>query len=59
MVTFFTILFGLLFINAVLLIFSVNGAKERFEKPIQKISETVVTKLVPKVPSETEYKKAV
>ncbi|RDY60918.1 hypothetical protein [Flagellimonas nanhaiensis] len=59
MVTFFAILFGLLFINAVLLIFSINGAREKFEKPIQKISDTVVTKLVPGESPETEYKKAV
>ena len=59
MVTFLTILFSLLAINAVLLIFSVNGAKERFGKPIQKISETSITKLFPRESPETEYKKAV
>lgn len=59
MVTFFGILFALLAVNAVLLIFSVNGASERFKKPIQKISETSVTKFFLRESSETEYKKAV
>lgn len=59
MVTFLGILFGLLAINAVLLVFSVNGAKEQFVKPIQKISEISITKLFPHETSETEYKKAV
>ncbi|KQC31472.1 hypothetical protein AAY42_17510 [Flagellimonas eckloniae] len=60
MVTFFTLLFVLLAINAILLIFSVNGASEKFKQPIQKISETSITKLFPQQQSsETEYKKAV
>ncbi len=59
MTTFISILFILLAINAILLIFSVNGAGERFRKPIQKISETSITKLFPRESSETEYKEAV
>ncbi|SHG17061.1 hypothetical protein SAMN04488116_0067 [Flagellimonas flava] len=59
MITFFGLLFVLLAINAILLIFSVNGASERFRKPIQRISEKSVTKLLPRDRSETEYKKAV
>ena len=59
MTTFISVLFILLAINAILLIFSVNGAGERFRKPIQKISETSITKLFPRESSETEYKEAV
>ena len=59
MTTFFSLLFILLAINAILLIFSVNGASERFRKPIQKISETSITKLFPRESSESEYKEAV
>ncbi|MER3376265.1 MAG: hypothetical protein RIM83_16620 [Allomuricauda sp.] len=59
MTTFFSLLFILLAINALLLIFSVNGAGERFRKPIQRISETSITKLFPRETSETEYKEAV
>ncbi|MBO0321951.1 hypothetical protein J0X14_06565 [Muricauda sp. CAU 1633] len=59
MTTIFSVLFILLAINALLLIFSVNGAGERFRKPIQKISETTITKLFPREASETEYKEAV
>lgn len=59
MTTFLSLLFILLAINAVLLIFSVNGTGERFRKPIQKISESSVTKLLPRETSETEYKEAV
>ncbi|GLU44075.1 hypothetical protein [Allomuricauda sp. NBRC 101325] len=59
MVLFVSILLGLLAINAILLIFSVNGAKERFLKPIQRVSETATTKLWVRETSETEYKEAV
>ncbi|TAI49451.1 hypothetical protein [Flagellimonas allohymeniacidonis] len=59
MIAFFTILFILLAINAFLLVFSVNGAKERFKKPIEPISDTSIAKLTPKESSEGEYKKAV
>nr|WP_297786136.1 hypothetical protein [uncultured Allomuricauda sp.] len=59
MTVFLSILFVLLAVNAILLIFSVNGAKERFTKPIQRISETSTTKLFPREAVETEYKEAV
>ncbi|MCL6272674.1 hypothetical protein M3P19_01575 [Muricauda sp. 2012CJ35-5] len=59
MVTFFSLLFVLLAINAILLIFSVNGAKDTFRKPVQKISETAIKKIFPRELSESEYKKAV
>lgn len=59
MITFFSILFVLIAINALLLIFSVNGAMDRFKKPLRRISETPVTKLFSAEYSETEYKKAV
>ena len=59
MIAFFTILFALLAINALLLMFSVNGARDRFKKPISRISEASFTKVLPNEASETEYKKAV
>ncbi len=59
MITFFGILFGLLIVNALLLIFSVNGAMDRFKKPVRKISTPGVTKLLPSEYDEAEYKKAV
>ena len=59
MTVFLTILFVLLGINAILLIFSVNGAKERFTKPLQRLSENSTTKLFPREAIETEYKEAV
>jgi len=58
MITFFTVLFALLGINALLLIFSVNGAKESFKKSM-KSTESTITKIFPRQISETEYKKAV
>ncbi|WP_298999637.1 hypothetical protein ACOKFD_06685 [Flagellimonas sp. S174] len=59
MIAFFSILSVLLLVNAVLLIFSVNGAKESFKKPVKKITETSIPKLFPKESSEAKYKKAV
>ena len=59
MVTFFSILFVLLGINAFLLLFSVNGAMENIRKPFQKIKEQTVLKLSPDDFSESKYKKAV
>nr|WP_299343610.1 hypothetical protein [Allomuricauda sp.] len=59
MIAFFTILSVLLAINALLLIFSINGAREKFRKPVQRISENSITKLISNESSETKYKKAV
>jgi len=59
MTVFLSILFVLLAVNAILLIFSVNGAKERFTKPAQRISKTSTTRLFPREAMETEYKEAV
>ncbi|WP_420601644.1 hypothetical protein [Flagellimonas sp.] len=59
MTTFFGIFFVLLAINAILLIFSVNGAGNGLKKTTRKISETSITKLFPQESSETKYKKAV
>ncbi|HBU77424.1 MAG TPA: hypothetical protein DEF18_04925 [Muricauda sp.] len=59
MTVFFSILFVLLAVNAILLIFSVNGTKKRFTKPIQRISDISTTKLFPRETVETEYKEAV
>jgi len=46
MTTFLTILFVLLAINVLLLIFSVNGAKESIKRPLQRIFEGVILKLL-------------
>ncbi|MEX0315177.1 MAG: hypothetical protein AB3N18_13445 [Allomuricauda sp.] len=59
MTTFFSILFVLLAVNAILLVFSVNGGNQKTKKPIIKISEKSLTKVFPHKHSETEYKKAV
>ncbi len=59
MVAFFTVLFLLLALNAVLLIFSVNGATKIFRKSSQKAQEESVTQLLPKETSKVKYKKAV
>ncbi|NJB37460.1 MULTISPECIES: hypothetical protein [Flavobacteriaceae] len=59
MVTFFSILFVLLGINAFLLIFSVNGAMDNIKKPFQKIKDSTVLKLSTNEFSENKYKKAV
>lgn len=59
MTVFLSILFVLLTVNAILLIFSVNGAKERFTKPAERISKISTTRLFPRETLETEYKEAV
>lgn len=59
MITFLSILFVLLAINAILLTFSVNGAMDSFRKTFRKISENTVIKLPPTELSDAEYKKAV
>ncbi|THV60192.1 hypothetical protein EZV76_06440 [Flagellimonas alvinocaridis] len=59
MTTFFSLFFVLLAINGLFLIFSATKSRKGFKKPIQKISETTITKFFPQESSETEYKKAV
>lgn len=59
MITFFGILFVLLSINALLLIFSVNGAREMFKKRFRKLSETKTPRILSQEYLETEYKEAV
>ncbi|KAB5488319.1 hypothetical protein FOT42_010915 [Flagellimonas hadalis] len=61
MTSFLSILFVLLAINAILLIFSVNGSGKRLNKPNLKLSEGHITKLFPRgdTSSDTEYKEAV
>jgi len=59
MITFFSILFVLMAINAALLIFSVNGAMDGFKRTFKKISDNTVIKLPPTEFSDTKYKKAV
>ncbi|MEM9000963.1 MAG: hypothetical protein AAGB24_11930 [Bacteroidota bacterium] len=59
MITFLSILFTLLAINALLLIFSVNGAREMFKKPIRKISEVTTLRISTRQYPESKYKEAV
>jgi hypothetical protein len=59
MTTFLTILFVLLAINVLLLIFSVNGAKESIKRPLQRIFEGVILKLLYKQYTKPKYKEAV
>ncbi|TXN35034.1 hypothetical protein FVB32_10580 [Flagellimonas hymeniacidonis] len=59
MTTFLSILFILLAINAILLVFSVNGASNKTKNSARKASDTALTKILPRESSETEYKKAV
>ncbi len=59
MITFLGILFGLLALNAVLILFSVNGNVDTSGKSEKKNVKTSVTELFPKESSDTEYKKAV
>ena len=59
MVVFLGILLGLLAINALLLLFSVNDRVEIFGRTNKKNAKTPVTDLFPKESSDTEYKKAV
>ncbi len=59
MITFFGILFGLLLVNALLILFSVNGDKEMFKKPPQRLKETKTPSVLSREYLETEYKEAV
>ncbi len=59
MTTFLSILFVLLTINVLLLVFSVNGAKEFFTKYFQRIAEIVLIKLFQREYSEGKYKEVV
>jgi hypothetical protein len=53
------ILASLLVLNAALLLFSVNGAKEMFRRPIRKLRETQVPSIMERKIPQAEYKKAV
>ncbi|MBT8186239.1 MAG: hypothetical protein KJO73_00965 [Croceitalea sp.] len=59
MLPFFSILFILLFANAFMMVFSVNGKKDSIKKPLQNLSENKLTDLYTSDYTETEYKKAV
>ena len=59
MIIFLGIFGTLLFINGILLVFSVNGAKESLMKPVNRFTETKVTKLLPSENSSAKLKKAV
>ncbi|AWX43470.1 hypothetical protein HME9304_00458 [Flagellimonas maritima] len=59
MTTFFGILLVLLVVNAILLIFSIKGAKNRLNNSVHKTSETSIKKIIQRESSDSEYKKAV
>jgi hypothetical protein len=59
MTTFLSLFFILLAVNAVLLLFSVNGAKERNTKQVRKTSGSSITKMLPRETSDSKYKEAV
>jgi len=58
MVIFLSILFGLIVLNAALLIFSVNGANQRIKKTASNISNSAA-KIYPLDSIGSKYKKAV
>tara|TARA_R110002153_G_scaffold256241_2_gene415117 strand:- start:175 stop:354 length:180 start_codon:yes stop_codon:yes gene_type:complete len=59
MLTFFSILFVLVSLNAVLLLFSVNNSKKKTEKQDSNFSEVTPTKIYPLNNIEANFKKAV
>ena len=59
MVTFLNILFALILINAILLVFSVNRAKKKTEKPAPKIKVSAPPKVFPMDLTPAEYKEAI
>ena len=59
MTTFLTIIISLLVLNAMLLIFSVNGAPKKIRKSNRKTSGSTIPQLFPQEYSKPEYKKAV
>lgn len=59
MATFLNILLFLIFINAILLVFSVNRAKKKAEKSVPKIKAHTPARVYPMDIIPTEYKKAI
>ncbi|WP_273566218.1 hypothetical protein [Maribacter halichondriae] len=59
MITFFGILFILIGINAVLMIFSINGVDQKIKKSTDGDSETSTSKIYPIDLISSKYKKAV
>ncbi|KPM30738.1 Hypothetical protein I595_3235 [Croceitalea dokdonensis DOKDO 023] len=59
MIVFLSILSGLVVLNVLLLIFSVNGVKAKNEKPVQHLSPNAVPKLFAQDFKNGEFKKAV
>ncbi|NJB72503.1 hypothetical protein GGR42_002994 [Saonia flava] len=59
MVIFFSILLGLLGLNAILLIFSVNRANSGISKNKNAVSKTPITKIYPIDLLPSNYKKAI
>lgn len=59
MTTFFTILFILLGINGVIMIFSLNNAKQNVEKPAKNANTSTTSKIYPIDLITSKYTKAV
>ncbi len=59
MITFFTILLGLVVVNALLLIFSVNKTKQEAKKTTSYILKNSVTNFEKETATLSSYKKAV
>ena len=59
MVTFFSVLLGLVGLNAILLMFSVNNNKKRINKTNTNSSAFTTTKIYPLNIIEAKYKNAV
>ena len=59
MITFFTILFILIGVNAVMMIMNLSGVSQRIKKSTDGITETTMTKIYPIDLIPSKYKKAV
>lgn len=59
MITFFTILFILIGLNAIMMIFSLKGTNHRTKKTTTTASTTSASKIYPLDLVSSEYKKAV
>lgn len=59
MIAFLGILLALLVINAMLLIFSVNGDRERRSTPVQKVTPTLHHELASHSTTKSEYTEVV
>lgn len=59
MITFFTILFILIGLNAIMMVFSLKGTNQRTKKTTTNVSTASASKIYPLDLVSSEYKKAV